>query len=159
MQQADTHRIEKIDPNLPEVARLISLSDAYLAELYPAESNHLASIEDLQKPNAALFGCYIGDELVGCGAVRVMSDDGLYGEVKRLFVDERQRGKGLSSAILQRLEAHLQEQGVALARLEVGISQPEALGLYTRYGYQTRPPFGYYREDPYSIFMQKQLVD
>jgi putative acetyltransferase len=71
---------------------------------------------------------------------------------------EQHRGKGLSKAIMQTLEAHLQAAGVRLARLETGIHQPEALGLYARLGYVLREPFGAYAQDPLSVFMEKTLA-
>lgn len=36
-------------------------------------------------------------------------------------------------------------------------SQPEALGLYARCGYQACEWFGTYTDDPLSVFMQKVL--
>ncbi len=42
-------------------------------------------------------------------------------------------------------------------RLETGIKSDEALGLYRRSGYIERGPFGAYRADPLSIFMEKVL--
>ena len=41
--------IENLDPDSPEVRALIAASDAYYVDLYPAESNHLESSEDLKK--------------------------------------------------------------------------------------------------------------
>jgi hypothetical protein len=43
-------------------------------------------------------------------------------------------------------------------RLETGIHQSEAIGLYERFGFQRIPPFGDYQEDPLSIFFEKHLV-
>jgi putative acetyltransferase len=86
-----------------------------------------------------------------------LSDDGRYGELKRVFVLESHRGKGYSKAIMEKLEGHLKSSGIALARLETGIRQPEALGLYKRLGYVERAPFGAYVADPLSIFMEKRL--
>ena len=42
-------------------------------------------------------------------------------------------------------------------RLETGVRQPEALGLYETAGYQRRGPFGAYAEDPLCVFMEKRL--
>lgn len=53
------------------------------------------------------------------------------------------------------LERRLIESGVRLARLEKGIYQPEAIGLYKRLGYVEFPPFGGYKMDPLSVFMDK----
>ena len=68
------------------------------------------------------------------------------------------RAQGLSRALMVALEAHLRASGVPLARLETGIHQPEALALYARLGYVRRGPFGAYRPDPLSVFMEKPLL-
>jgi putative acetyltransferase len=70
---------------------------------------------------------------------------------------EAYRGRGVSKQLMQALETHLREQQIPLARLETGISQPEALGLYEKLGYQYRSPFSSYQLDPLSVFMEKRL--
>jgi ribosomal protein S18 acetylase RimI-like enzyme len=47
---------------------------------------------------------------------------------------------------------------VSILRLETGIYQVEAIGLYERYGFQRRTPFGDYREDPFSIYFEKSIT-
>jgi putative acetyltransferase len=152
-----TWRVERLDPASAGALRLFQLSDEYMAALYPAEANHMASAEDLQNPGAALYGCRAGAVLAACGAVKLQEGEARYGEIKRLFVDPPYRGRGLSKLLMARLEQHLLELGVELVRLEAGISQPEALGLYTRLGYVERGPFGIYTSNPYSIFFEKRL--
>ena len=44
-----------------------------------------------------------------------------------------------------------------LIYLTSGIHQIEALGLYKHLGYQIRGPYGAYKLDPFSIFMEKKL--
>jgi putative acetyltransferase len=149
--------IGPLDPADPRVRALLDASDRYMNSLYPAESNHLESVAALQSPNVLFIGATLDDALIGCGAVKIQRDDGLYGEIKRVFVLPEARGRGISRAIMQVLERHLVAQGVRLARLEAGISQPEALGLYRRLGYVERTPFGAYRPDPLSVFMEKGL--
>jgi putative acetyltransferase len=39
----------------------------------------------------------------------------------------------------------------------VGVSQPEALGLYRKLGYAERGPFGRYKSDPLSVFLEKKI--
>ncbi len=149
--------IENLDPDSPEVQALIAASDAYYLDLYPAKSNHLENNEDLKRPNVLFVGCRIENELVASGAAKIMQDDGNYAEIKRIFVLDRHRGKGLSNKIMCYLETELQNRGVNLFRLETGVKQPEALGLYRKLGYQERGPFGSYVTDPFSVFMEKYL--
>ena len=150
-------RIEPTDPESAGARALIALSDAYMTALYPPESNHFESASALKAPNVLFLGCFLQDQLVGCGAVKILSNDGQYGELKRVYVLESHRGKGYSKAIMEKLESHLKTNGITLARLETGISQPEALGLYRRLGYVEREPFGAYAADPLSVFMEKRL--
>ena len=149
--------IENLDPDSAEVQALLAVSNAYYVNLYPAESNHLESSGDLKKPNVLFVGCRVDGELVASGAARIMQDDGSYAEIKRVFVLDDHRGKGLSSQLMRFLEAELQSRGVSLFRLETGIKQPEALGLYRKLGYLDRGPFGSYRADPFSVFMEKRV--
>ena len=137
-------RIESLDPDHAEVQALIAASDAFYDGLYPAESNHLEALDDLKRSNVLFIGCRV--------------DDGCYAEIKRVFVVEDYRGRGLSALIMQHLETALQERGVSLFRLETGVLQPEAIGLYRKLGYRERGPFGAYAPDPLSVFMEKQLA-
>jgi putative acetyltransferase len=150
-------KIVTMDPADARVRVLLEQSDAYMATLYPPQSNHMEDVEALRKRNVFFVGACIDADIAGCGAVKTMRDDGVYGEIKRVFVAPEYRGRGISRAIMEALEHHLIEQGVPLSRLEMGARQPEALGLYRRLGYRERPPFGKYQVDPQSLFMEKRL--
>lgn len=141
-----------------EVLALLAASDTYMATLYPADSNHMESAQALTRPNLHFVGCRIDGVLAGCGAVKVCDGVPAYGEVKRLFVVQGQRGQGLARHLMQHLEEHLLAGGIGWARLETGVRQPEAIGLYRKLGYVERPPFGHYGLDPLSIFMEKKLA-
>jgi putative acetyltransferase len=151
--------IEVLDPQDTEVGALIAASDAFYDGLYPEESSHLEALDDLSKPDVLFIGCRVGGELVASGAAKLMHDDGDYAEIKRVFVIDRYRGQGLSAKIMNYIETELQARGVGLLRLETGVLQPEALGLYKKLGYQPRGPFGAYRPDPLSVFMEKTSTD
>lgn len=80
-----------------------------------------------------------------------------YGELKRMYVRPALRGRGLGRQLLERLAAHARANGVKVLRLETGIHQVEALGLYESFGFQRRGPFGTYRDDPLSLYLEKHL--
>ena len=147
-------KLESVDQ--PAIIQLISALDAYQGALYPAESNHHLSVEALKAPNV-LFAVARDDAgaVIGCGAVVLF--DG-YGELKRMFVPPEQRGRGVAKAVMALLEAHAVQRNCRLLRLETGIYQPEAHGLYARAGYERRGPYGDYPEDPLSVFMEKTLA-
>lgn len=150
-------RLAPLDPGHAEAQRLMALSEAYMSALYPSESNHFEPADGLRPPLGSFFGLWRGERLVGCGGVKHFEADG-YGEIKRVFVLDSERGRGLARRLMARLEAELVERGLALARLETGIHQPEALALYRRLGYVERGPFGGYAIDPLSVFMEKALA-
>lgn len=125
--------------------------------MYPPESNHQDDVYELSEKNVYFIGAFETDKLIGIGAVKVLSHDQIYGEIKQVFVLPEHRSKGAAKLIMNALEKHLSENGVKLARLETGCNQPEAISLYKNYGYIERSPFGEYKQDPLSIFMEKEL--
>jgi putative acetyltransferase len=147
--------IQTDDPTSPAARELIERLDIFMSSLYPAESNHLLSVEALRQPNVTFLTAGVDGEVAGCGAF--VNQGGEYAEIKRMFVLPEFRGLKLGRRILEELENLARASGLALARLETGIHQPEALLLFERAGYQRRGPFGDYSEDPLSIFMEKKL--
>jgi putative acetyltransferase len=140
------------DPRDAAVRPLLAALDAYLGTLYPPESNHILDIERLAQPDIRFFVASLAGVALGCAALRLHAE---YGEVKRLYVDPAARGLGLGRQLLARLEATACELGLPLLRLETGIHQPEAIGLFRAAGFVERGPFGAYGPDPLSLFMQK----
>jgi putative acetyltransferase len=142
-------------PDQPEVRAMLARLDALCAALYPAESNHLMDIESLMQGDVLfLVARDVDGSAVGCAAL--VNRDG-YGEVKRMFVDERRRGLGTGRKLLDHLAMFARMAGLGILRLETGIHQLDAIGLYERAGFVRRAPFGDYKEDPLSIFMEKGL--
>lgn len=146
--------IQPISPDDPRVAPLIAALDRYQQSLYPPQSNHLDDIAVLMQPHVFFLGALDGTTLTGIGAVKRFGD---YGEIKRMFVAEPFRGTGLGRKLVRALEAHLADHGIFTSRLETGVHQAAAIGLYASEGYADRPPFGTYAQDPDSVFMEKQL--
>jgi putative acetyltransferase len=143
-------------PDQPEVAALLESSDAYMASLYPAESNHLLDIASLLQPEVTFIVARIDGRALGCGAV-VDSGEG-WAEVKRMFVSPAARGRQLGRRLLEQIETIAAERGATKLRLETGGKQPEALALYASWGFVEIGPFGKYRPDPLSIFMEKPIT-
>jgi GNAT superfamily N-acetyltransferase len=142
-------------PDTPDAARLIGELEAGLTALYPAESCHGLSVEQLIRAEVAFFVLRCGGQPAGCGGVQLFGS--AYGEVKRVYVRPALRGRGLSKRIMEHLEAYARERGVPLMRLETGVHQHEAIGLYERLGYRRIGPFGEYKPAPLSLFYEKRI--
>jgi putative acetyltransferase len=146
-------QIQFESPDQPDVHALIGELDTYLYSLYPAENVYALDIASLLDPDV-LFAVArdAAGVSVGCAAIVIKPE---YGEVKRIYVRPQARGQGLARRLIETLEQKAMEQGCRTFMLETGPTQPEALMLYERLGYQCRGPFGDYPEDPLSVFMQK----
>ncbi|SEJ70553.1 putative acetyltransferase [Variovorax sp. OK605] len=143
-------------PDQPDVVQLIDDLDAYQKPLYPPESHHGIDIAALSAANV-LFAVArdLEGKAVGCGAIVVGPE---FGELKRMFVRPENRGQGIAAKVLGFLEHEAKAKGCMTFMLETGPSQPEAISLYARAGYERRGPFGGYGPDPFSVFMQKTPV-
>jgi putative acetyltransferase len=102
---------------------------------------------------------------IGCGALRRIVDPELtrelgprVGELKRMYVAQDQRGKGIGQALLGRLEAEAQRLGLDRLVLETGIRSPQALALYRKAGFIGIPAYGEYVASPTtSVCLSKNL--
>jgi len=143
-------------PDQPDVIALIADLDAYQDTLYPPESRHALDIASLKQSNV-LFAVARDSEgqAIGCGAIVLNAE---FGELKRMYVSPRGRGKGVARKLMTMLELQAVDLGCKVIRLETGPFQPEALALYASAGYQRRGPYGDYTDDPLSVFMQKHIA-
>ena len=57
-------------------------------------------------------------------------------EVKRLFVDNEARGRGIGQRLMSDLEGWARDRGAKRLILQTGDRQPEAVALYERAGYE-----------------------
>ena len=147
--------IAATSPDTPDAVALINELEAQLDPLYPRASRHGLSVAQLIDQGVAFFVLRSEGEPVGCGGVKLFGTD--YGEIKRMYMRPAFRGRGLARAMLEHLASYSQSQGVSLLRLETGIHQREAIGLYERAGFMRIPPFGEYHEDPLSLFFEKRI--
>jgi len=143
-------------PNSPDASALIDDLESHLASLYPSESRHGYSVDKLLREGVAFFVVREHGAPAGCGGVQICGTE--YGELKRMYVRPRFRGRGLGKLVLTHLAEYARERGVRLLRLETGIYQKEAIGLYEGSGFRRVPPFGEYKEDPLSLFFEKRIA-
>jgi len=148
-------RIQSERPDSAVASALIAELDAVLKPHYPPQSRHGYSVEKLIQQKVAFFVAYLEEQAAGCGGVQLFGSE--YAEIKRMYVRPEFRGRGVGKRLLAHLEAYALEHGILVLRLETGVFQTEAIGLYQSFGFQRIPPFGPYFEDPLSICMEKKL--
>ena len=142
-------------PNTADSQMLIAELKEHLAPFYPATSRHGYSVEKLIKQGVAFFVTRVDGVPAGCGGVKFFGTE--YAELKRMFVRPEFRGLGLAKLMVEHLEAYTREHQIKTLRLETGIHQLEAIGLYERMGFKNIPPFGEYVDDPLSKFFEKKI--
>jgi putative acetyltransferase len=148
-------QIETEDPHQPELLAMLADSDAYYAKLYPAASNHLLDASTLAASEVTFLVVRVSGRAVGFGAlVRI---DAELGEIKRMYIEPAMRARRLGRLLLSALEDRARRNGLSCLRLETGTRQPEAIALYRSAGYSDIAPFGNYRPDPFSVFMEKRM--
>ena len=146
--------VEIGDPHHPQATALLQASHALMQELFPSDSNHYLSVDDLCARNITFFTAHLNGQIIGTAA---LANKGDYGEVKSMFVADTARGTGTGAALLAALEQQARALSLPILRLETGNSLHAAHRLYQRQGFTLRGPFGDYADDPLSLFMEKSL--
>ena len=149
-------------PDQPAVRSLLADLDSYLASLYPPEANHILDVHELLVPEIEFYVARDAGQAVGTAAFRRSAGTGdtqgqAFGEIKRMYVDPAFRGRDIGGRLLQSVEAQLRNEDFALALLETGARQVQAVRLYERCGYALRGPFGGYPDNGLSLFYAKVL--
>jgi putative acetyltransferase len=144
----------------PELRALVRELNDVLGAAYESHQRHGLSIEQLFEPQVRFLVARMDGIAVGCGGIAMFDD---YAEVKRMYTRPAVRGRGVAKALLYRIEHEAREAGKSVLRLETGIHQQEAMGLYQRTGFRSRGPFGQYAAMPAhnietSLFFEKELA-
>ena len=134
---------------------LVEKLNRYLLQQYGGLQDFYSQFNKIDNiPNVVL--AYAGDEPAGCGCFKRFDDESV--EVKRMFVADEHRGKGIGKSVLGELEKWAGELGNKRMVLEMGNRQPEAAILYTHAGYTVIPNYGQYiGMEETSICMEKMI--
>jgi GNAT superfamily N-acetyltransferase len=91
------------------------------------------------RPQGRLLLAYLDGKPAGCVALRDLGD-GIC-EMKRMFVPEAFRGRGVGGALAGRIIAEGREAGYRAMRLDTSRRQSEAMTLYEKAGFRRIPPY------------------
>jgi putative acetyltransferase len=152
--------IELVPRATDEVRVLLGELDGVLSAGYPPEQRHGLAVEAIFQPHVRFFVARLDGVAVGCGGVAFFPD---FAEVKRMYVRDIARGRGVAPAILARIETEARREGQALLRLETGDRQIAAMRLYARAGFRHCAAFGAYaamapEAIATSVFFEKRLT-
>ena len=149
--------IRKDDLKGPEIALLLRAHLDHAARHSPPESIHALDLDRLRAPEITFWSVWLGETLVGCGALKQLAPD--HGEIKSMHTAAAHRGKGVAARLLERILEEAKTRSYRRVSLETGTMEgfAPARALYHRYGFRVCPPFAQYREDPNSVCMTLEL--
>jgi putative acetyltransferase len=145
--------IRQEDPAQPDVIQLLRHGEAFSASLYPPESNHHLPLDALRRPEVRFLVARDAEGKALATGALVLNGD--WAEIKRMWVEEAGRGRGIARRVLNPLIAEAGSEGVEMLRLETGTASHAALALYESAGFKRRGPFAGYRPDALSVFMER----
>lgn len=142
-------------PNSDVAIMLINKLDQALSSWYETEPGEYKS-HNLLAADTPFFVAWLDGDPAGCGAYRPMDDDAI--EVKRMYVSETARRKGVGRAILTTIENEGKAAGYKITRLGTGFKQAAAIAMYEKVGYTRIPNWPPYDELPDRfVCMEKML--
>ncbi len=123
----------------------------------PPESVHALDIEGLRQPEITFWTVWENDELLGCGALKEL--DSQHAEIKSMRTALPHLRKGVAKNLLTHILKEARRRGYSRLSLETGSMEAfePARQLYTNFGFTSCAPFADYVEDPYSVFMTREL--
>ena len=159
MDSADEITVGLVPSTPDDVRILIAELDRILSAEYTPEQRHGLALDVIFRPTIRFFVTRVNGVAVGCGGVELFAE---FAELKRMYVRESVRGRGVARALLARIEEETRDAGLVLLRLETGVRQIAALCFYERAGFRICPAFGAYaamspQSIATSVFLQKQL--
>ncbi len=146
--------LKRTDSSDSSFRELVSLLDKELKERDGPDHAFYDQFNKIDHIKHAVVAFW-NDIPAGCGAIKAYEPE--TGEVKRMYVKEKLRNKGIATSILKELESWAPTIGFATLILETGMAQPEAIRLYQKNGYTTIPNYGQYAGVENSVCMKKQV--
>ena len=123
-----------------------ALLEAYAAELrvrmlagYDPTRAAPPDPADFDPPAGVFLVAFLGRDPVGCAALRTIGEE--VGEIRRMYVAPRARGRGVGRRLLGSVEAAARERGHRLVRLDTSEELHEAHALYESCGYLRIDPY------------------
>ncbi len=138
-----------------DVARLIADVQQEYVRRYGGPDQAAVDPGEFAEPTGRFLVGLLDGGAVATGGWRFI-DTGLV-EIKRMYVVDGARRRGLARRMLDALEASAAAAGARQVVLNTGLAQPEAIALYESSGYQQVPGFGHYACAPNARFYGKKL--
>ena len=150
-------RIVEDDLSGAAIRALLEVHFAGMLANSPPGSCHFLDFDGLNAPDVTFWSIHRGDDLAGCGALKMLG--GAHGEIKSMRTHQDFLRQAVAAPMLEHILAEARSRGLERLSLETGSGAAfePATGLYRRYGFVDCDPFADYKPDPFSRFMTRML--
>ena len=140
-----------------DVRTLLTQHFAEMQAGSPPEACHVLPLDGLKDTAIRFFTLREDGLLLGCGALKRISDG--HGEVKSMRTADAALGRGVGKAILDHLLDTARRSRMNCISLETGSTEQFAAAnrLYERNGFERTGPFGDYPDTPWTHFYSKAI--
>ena len=140
-----------------DVRALLAQHFAEMRAGSPPSACHVLPVDALKNPEIRFFTLREEGVLLGCGALKRLSDD--HGEVKSMRTANAALGRGVGKAMLDYLIDTARAEGMTRLSLETGSTEQfaAAIRLYEREGFKRCGLFAGYRDSPFTRFYSRPI--
>ena len=141
----------------PEVNSLLTKHFIELRSVSPEGSTHVLDIPGLKISSIKFWSLWDNDQLIGCGALKFLSE--IHGEFKSIRVADKHRQKGMGKKIISHLIVEAKKIGIKKLSIETGAGEffLPARKLFMKFGFKSCKPFAHYKEDPNSCYFDLEI--
>ena len=141
----------------PKVNELLNKHFVELRTVSPAGSTHVLDIAGLKDQTIKFWSFWDNDNLVGCGALKLLDKN--HGEFKSIRVSDNYRKKGIGEKIINQLILEAKNLDINKISIETGTGKffESARKLFIKTGFVSCEPFAHYKNDPNSCFYTKNI--
>ncbi len=141
----------------PLVNDLLTKHFIELRSVSPKGSTHVLDIPGLKDPSIKFWSLWEKNELMGCGALKFLTEN--HGEFKSIRISDKFRGKGHGVKIIQHLVVEAKKLNIKKLSIETGSGDffAPARKLFIKFGFKPSEPFAHYKVDPNSCYFSLNL--
>jgi len=149
--------IRRDDLSGPEIRALLEEHLRSMHRLSPPESVHALDLTGLLRPEITFWTAWNGNALLACGALKELGPG--HGEIKSMRTAAGYLRTGAGRAMLDHIVSEARSRRYSRLSLETGSHADfdPARKLYESFGFRPCTPFNGYVEDPYSVFMAREI--
>ena len=141
----------------PKVNDLLIRHFKELKSVSPEGSAHVLDIPGLKVSSIKFWSVWEKDTLLGCGALKFLSEN--HGEFKSIRIVDDFRKKGYGFKIINHLIEEAKKLNIEKLSLETGAGNffLPARKLFQKVGFKICKPFAHYKEDSNSCYMSLEI--